>query len=78
MEGAARMAEYWVYENWVMKQATTHYGSCAHCQRRNGQQGATGKKDGRWHGPLPSIGAAEATAQQTGWFVRRCGICKPT
>ncbi len=72
------MNEYWVYENWVVRQATIHNGSCGNCQQGKGKHGATTTEHGRWHGPCASMDTTDAAARQTGQPVRRCGLCNPT
>ncbi len=72
------MGDYWVYEDWIVRQATIHYGACGNCQQGKGKHGTTNMEHGRWHGPYDSMDAANTAPLHTGQMVRRCRHCQPT
>lgn len=59
---------YWLHENWTAKRkAVVHVGSCGHCNDGRGKTpNRLGEKSGRWHGPFPTVTAADQAAKATG------------
>lgn len=59
---------YWIYENWTAEhKAVVHAGSCGHCNEGRGRTpNPLGEKNGRWHGPFPTLDAANQAARATG------------
>ena len=71
--------DYWVYENWTVKKAKIHKGSCPYCKHGQGTDKPTpssGRND-EWHGPYSTLEAAEVVAERTGQPVSRCQHCNP-
>lgn len=64
---------YWVYENWTSEQkAIVHAGNCGYCNDGRGRTpNRQGEKNGRWHGPFPTLEEANQAAQATGRPVRQ-------
>ena len=58
---------FWVYENWLAeKKAVVHIGTCGNCNDRQGcHQNRLCEKNGRWHGPFPTLAAADKAAKAT-------------
>lgn len=80
LEHAGRQTVHWIYENWTAeKKAVIHEATCGHCNDGQGSHpGSTGDKNGRWHGPFASYGAAQEFAVSLeGRAVRDCGRCCP-
>lgn len=64
---------FWVYENWIAEsKAVIHGADCAFCNNGAGAgRNTRGAKNGKWHGPFPSLDDAETAALQTRRPVRR-------
>jgi hypothetical protein len=71
-------AFYFVYENWVAEnKAVIHLGTCSSCNQGKGVHPNSGKDNGRWLGPFPTLESAENAALATGRPVKRCKKCGP-
>lgn len=71
------MAAYCVYENWTVKKARIHFGSCPYCNNCKGTHQDAGSKNGQWHGPFDTFQEAHKAAKETGQPVSRCKVCRP-
>ena len=58
------MSEFHIYENWRARRhkAIIHRGSCGDCNDGHGKSGGTDSKNGRWHGPFPTLQQAQAVS----------------
>ena len=58
---------FWVYENWTTEnKAVVHAGNCGHCNDGRGHTPhRAGEKNGRRHGPFPTLVEANQAAQDT-------------
>lgn len=72
---------YWVYQNWRVngEQSRVHKGTCPHCNEGRGASGrGTLANNGRWHGPFPTFGVADAFSQHLLGPTHHCRICSPS
>jgi hypothetical protein len=70
---------YYIYENWVAEghRARIHRNTCSYCRDGKGVHAHSGTQNGRWHGPFPTVDAAQQVADATGGNVSRCKRCSP-
>ena len=62
---AGSALEYWVYENWTAEHKAVVHG------RGTDKRKPRGDANGTWHGPYPTVAAADTAAQRTGRPARR-------
>lgn len=69
---------FWIYENWTIRKARVHRGSCGFCRDGRGIHAQDSGHNGKWHGPVSDRDVAFAVARNTGQpDTRACGVCAP-
>ena len=73
---------FYIYENRRIQKAVVlviHRGECGYCSDGEGCHGTVAARYGRWHGPQPTLEAAQTLAGQLRpqGKIKLCSICLP-
>lgn len=69
------MSDYWVYEDFVTRQAKVHRGDCPSCNHGAGMGRGRNESENRWLGRFSSAAAARSAPIRATTVLTDCQRC---
>jgi hypothetical protein len=71
----AGMSGWYVYEDFVTREAVVHRGDCRYCDYGQGRGAGRNERENTWHGEFSSEQSARAARLDPRSHVRDCRLC---